>query len=452
MKRLLLLSALLPVCASANLTLFVAPPNTAEIPVELTYQFGNAYVGDTTSIRFRIRNTGTASVALQTLRVSGTGFSMTGSPPLPHIVAPGSNVDFTVHFSPPDYGGYSANLQVNSLGVILRAGASPGLTLKLDGQIVSRDSTIDFGRIEKRQRKNLRIEAVNTTAEAVGFRSIVISGGPFKWASIGPPYLYLQPGEQMGFEIVFEPPTSGVHVGEIVIDRERKIKLTGTGTEPPLPRPTVVIETPAVRSGGQGAVTIRLPEPSRGKWKGTLKLAVQPAPGVMDNDSAAQFMSGGRTVDFTVWENEAKARFGAGDDVMHFQVGTTAATLTITAEVAGYTVESSVPVAAEPVRMERATASRGASTVDVQITGFDNTRTISDLHFTFYDTKGAALGPPVKADAAAAFANWWPASTLGGVFTLRAVFPVAGDVSNIGGVEVHAVNAAGSAKTDRLTF
>jgi hypothetical protein len=452
MTRLTVL-LLVPMCGFGALELFHAPANVAERPVSGSFQMDHAYVGDTSSARFRIRNTGTSPEVLRLLRVSGAGFSMTGEPVRPHTIAAGSNVEFTIHFTPPDYGGYSANLEVNSMSVMLRAGASPGLSLFRDGELVSRGSTIDFGRIERGSTTSVHIDVRNTTNEPVGFRWLTISGGAFAWDGGGPPYVYLEPGQTSGFSIRFQPQEAKVFAGEMVIDRERTIKLTGTAFEPPLPRPSLVLATPVVRSGEQGRVSVRLESPSRGKGKGKLTIALRPAGSVKDNDSGAQFATGGRTVEFDIIEKEQRVWFGThGPNEIVFQAGTTAGTLTLTVESGGYTDETSLVVEPEPVRIDNTSVSRDGAMLAVQVAGFDNTRTVSDLHFTFYDAKGNALGGPIKAEAAGAFARWWESSDLGGVFSLKAIFPVAGDASKVSSVEVQATNAAGTAKTGRLSF
>ena len=96
---------------------------------------------------------------------------------------------------------------------------------------------------------------------------------------------------------------------------------------------------------------------------------------------------------------------------------------------------------------------RSAAGVEVQVTGFDNTRTAGPLTFTFFDAAGNAIAPgAINADATASFASYFQSSGLGGVFLLTAVFPVTGDPSQVGAFQVQIANSAGTAQTARTAF
>ena len=96
---------------------------------------------------------------------------------------------------------------------------------------------------------------------------------------------------------------------------------------------------------------------------------------------------------------------------------------------------------------------RTAGGLEIRITGFDNTRSLGALAFTFYDAAGNPIAPgAIRTDAAADFASYFAGSDLGGVFLLRAVFPVTGDASGVASCEATLTNSAGSAKTQRTFF
>jgi hypothetical protein len=86
--------------------------------------------------------------------------------------------------------------------------------------------------------------------------------------------------------------------------------------------------------------------------------------------------------------------------------------------------------------------------LQVQVTGFDNTRTAGSLIFTFYDAAGSTVLPgAIPSDNTTGFTHYFQQSSLGGVFRLTAVFPVTGDPTQIKGFDVQLANSAGSAKT-----
>jgi hypothetical protein len=96
---------------------------------------------------------------------------------------------------------------------------------------------------------------------------------------------------------------------------------------------------------------------------------------------------------------------------------------------------------------------RSAAGLEIRVTGFDNTRSLGSLTFTFYDAAGKPIPPgAIRADAAKDFASYFASSGLGGVFQLRAVFPVNGDASGVVSCEATLSNSAGTTTTQRTFF
>ena len=435
--------------AAGQLQLYVAPEGGTESLAGASIRLISVPVNDEHRTRLRIRNTGDAAVTLSLLRVAGTGFTLGGTPSLPHIVAPGMNVDFLVHFRPPDQGSFSANLQINSTSYLLLSGASGAITVLYNGKPLITGETIDFGLVERGSQGRAEFTYKNTLNEPIGVRRATVSGAPFSFPS-GPPRPYLEPGQSIGFDVLFVPTSAGVFKSTLTID-DRAFWLVGTAVEPAIPRPTIVIDSAAIRSGQQGRVSVRFAERSRGRAQGKLTMELRPAGVIQDNDGAAAFVSGGRrTLEFQIREGQTAAGW---EDGYVFQAGTTAGTIEFTVEAGGFTERASVVVAPEPVKIDKSTALRTTSGIDVQFSGFDNTRTLSDVGFTFYSKSGQPLPEmPVKLPVTQEFERWWQDSRLGGIFQLRASFPVSGDASQIGAVEISIVNASGKTDIQRMTF
>ena len=73
------------------------------------------------------------------------------------------------------------------------------------------------------------------------------------------------------------------------------------------------------------------------------------------------------------------------------------------------------------------------------------------MAFTFYDRAGTAVVPgAIRADSSAEFGRYFRTSPLGGLFQLRATFPVTGEASAIDAVEVEMANSAGASKSARV--
>jgi hypothetical protein len=450
-KRLALALLALPVAAIAQLQVYVAPQGGQERPISTSYDLGSASIGDVLALRFRIRNVGSATVSLNQLRVSGIGFSMTGAPSMPHTVATGTNVDFTIRFKPQDEGTVTANLQINSASIALTGSGLPSAALFLDGEPLQAGSTVDFGRMERGLDSVRRVELRNTTGSVVSVRSVTLSGNGFSLLDQFTGARELQPSASLHIPIRFSPSAAQIFTGTLVVDGTRTVQLTGTGVEPQMPRPRLALESAALRSGQQGRISVRLESVSRAIGQGELRMQVLPSTGSAENDSSAQFLTGGRTVAFEVNEGADAGRFAStGDNTIAFQTGTTSGTLLFMLQAGGFTDQLSVVIDAEPVRIDTATARRTGSTLNIEIAGFDNTRTTGAMAFTFYTASGQAI--PLSANATNDFRTYWGGSTLGGIFSLRAAFPVTGDATQIRSVEVEFVNSAGKSKTDRLNF
>ena len=132
-----------------------------------------------------------------------------------------------------------------------------------------------------------------------------------------------------------------------------------------------------------------------------------------------------------------------------FQTGTTAGTIGITVELGGVTDRKAIVIPPAPVGIVSAQGTKSANSVELRVSGFDNTRTAGAIVYTFYDAVGAAL-PPIAVENSADFAAFFAASDTGGAFALRAVFPVTGDTSKIAAFEVELKNSAGTASTGRV--
>jgi hypothetical protein len=58
----------------------------------------------------------------------------------------------------------------------------------------------------------------------------------------------------------------------------------------------------------------------------------------------------------------------------------------------------------------------------------------------------------IPVDAGAIFRRYFESSQAGGAFAMRATFPVTGDATRIGGVDVKVTNSAGVISARRINF
>jgi len=452
--RALALALLAPVWLLAQLQLFVVESG-AERPVSGLVDVGTVEAGDRLELTFRIRNAGLTQVALQTPSLSGAGFLKIFTSPVPPALGPGATLDFMVRFQPAAAGSYSANLSVNNQTTVLRGSALPSATVSVQQgatlSVLSWGTTVDFGTIERDARAVRRIVLENQNSVPLSV-TVGVSGESFRGPLGLASSVSLKARDSVFFEVGFEPQGTGPQKGALEVGR-RTFPLLGISLDPPLPKPQIVFQPSAVRSSQQVNLSVRLPVASRTSGSGQARIEfVSSVPGAA-NDPAIQFLAtGSRVATFTVSSGEDVGRFGERPEIT-FQTGTTAGSMVFTVQLGSFTERATLSVAPAPIAISSTRATRSAKSLEVQLTGFDNARSVSQLAFTFFDQADAQVEPGrISLDASAEFRRYFDSSEVGGMFTLRAVFPVTGDAAQILAVEVEIANALGTTHSGRIRF
>jgi Abnormal spindle-like microcephaly-assoc'd, ASPM-SPD-2-Hydin len=424
-SRLALLFLLAAPIALAQFDL-VLPDGT---PVPSLYDLGQVPSGESTATHFRLRNTSASPATLTTLGVAGAGFTLT-APSVPIGIPAQGAIDLTVTFSAAGTGGYSAVLHADGISILLTATVVPSLSYLTDsGAALIPLTTLDFAGVVRGTSAQRRVTVRNDTPGILTVPAIVVQGDSFSLAA-SPSGQNLQPQQSAVFTVVFSPTTSGAHQGALAIGA-RTFPLSGTGAEPPLPKPTLTVNLPIAASAQQGALTIHYDAPAQTSGAGTATVAFNGP-----TDPTIAFANGARTTAFAVAPGDIQA-------ILPFQTGTTAGTLTFSVQLGQSTAQQSTTIAAAPAAVSSSQALRATGSIEIRVTGFDNTRTLGPLTFTFVDGAGKSLAS-LRSDATADFANYFAASDLGGVFFLRAVFPVTGDASQVTACDVTLGNAIGT--------
>jgi hypothetical protein len=399
-------------------------------PVPSTYDLGQTYAGEPVAVHFRLRNRSTTAASLTGLGISGAGFSLT-APAVPAGIPALGTFDFTAVFQASETGSYSAALHADTIVVLLTATVAPSLTYRVDnGGTLSTLTPLDFGSVVRGGTAQRRITLRNETSSILTVPPIGVQGSGFSLSGGVPTGQSLQPQQGGEFTIVFNPQGIGVLQGRLAIG-SRTFTLQGVGAEPPLPRPSLDIQVQPAASAQQGRLLIRFDAPAEASGTGTATLEFAGAA-----DPAIAFAAGGRSAAFAVAPGDTGA-------ALAFQTGTTTGTITFTVKLGATAVQQSVAIAPAPAAITASQAMRSAGAIEIRVTGYDNTRTLGPLAFTFYDGAGKTLAA-LRSDAAADFARFFASSDLGGVFMLRAVFPVAGDASQAASCEVAFTNSAGT--------
>lgn len=436
-----LLALLLAPAAQAQFNFFVVEGG-AERAAPPVYDFGSLYAEESASGHFRIRNTSSTPATLSVLAVAGVGFTLM-SPTLPIGLAPQASVDLSVVFHATDAGGYSASLHTEGIAILLTATVAPRLTYRLDSAATAFPGPVDFGSVIPGSSVQHRIIIQNETPSVLTIPAISVQGAGFNLLTAAPSGQALQPRQFSEFTIVFTARAPGALQGTLTLG-DRSYALLGTGIDPPLPKPTVSLDLKQVGSAQQGTLIVRFDAPAQTSGTGTATLSFRST--ISSADSTIAFASGGRTATFLIAAGDLQA-------IVPFQTGTTAGVLTFSAQMGGAIDQQSVTIAAVAPEVTGTLAIRSTSAVEIRLTGYDNTRTLGALSFTFYDAGGNPIAPgAIRTDAGADFTKFFDSSDLGGVFLLRGVFPVTGNTAQIVSCDVTLSNSAGSAKTQRMSF
>jgi Abnormal spindle-like microcephaly-assoc'd, ASPM-SPD-2-Hydin len=447
MKRVLLALTLWLCPLYGQLAVSVIGGGT-EQPLMAQYNMGSVAAGDSTDIAFRLKNAGVAIATVATLSVGGSGFALTFAPPLPATLLPGASFDFTVRFSPASAGTFSAVLRAETTFIYLFGAATPSLSVFVDDRGAPRrldaGMPVEFGPVERGTQATRRLILENPTAQPIAAKLSVI-GASFRLASEAPQSITLDPQASTTVQVLFEPRQGGSQQGEFRID-QRRFVLRGSVTEPPLPRPTVSVDWGGQqpRSGLNALVSVRFDPAPRTSGTGRLRMDFRPA-GAKDDAAVLLVAAGARAIGFTVIEGEGAAQFGP-TAAMVFQTGTTAGTITFTAELGEYAETHAVEIPPAAATIDSAKATRTTSGIDVQISGFDNTLSLAQTSFTFLRRDGSIVPPgAIRQDVTADFRRFFESSDAGGMFQMRAAFPVTGG-AEVAGVEIELVNPSGGSK------
>ncbi|MGD0435675.1 MAG: choice-of-anchor D domain-containing protein [Bryobacteraceae bacterium] len=451
--RILWLASLLPLTAMAQIQLFQFD-GTNDNPVGSLFNVGAAAAGDTITTRFHVKNIGSGPQTFQTLSLSGVGFNISAAPSLPYIIAPGSEAEFDVAFSPTSNGNYGAFLVVNTLNVALQGMGVAAAVLTLTGSStpLAAGAVIDFGSVDTGSGKTQGFTLANTGSASLTVSSITVTGTGFSGPTGLTAPVQLAPGQTASFQVTFQPQTGTAAQGTLTID-QRSFTLTGLGLQPLVPTASIELASTLGASAQQNSVSVTLASASQVSGTGTLTLAfASSVPGVSD-DPAIEFLSGPkREATVTIAPGAASATFN-GQPNIAFQTGTTAGTITFTLTLPNATQQTSLTIAPAGVNIDSAGAVRLTDEINVSMDGFDNTYSASQLVFTFYDAKGNVIQPgAISVNAASSFQQYFATTTAGGTFALLANFPVTGNEADVASFDLAITNSVGVVTTQHVTF
>ena len=486
-------------CASAQVTLSTVQGGVAT-PVGSLYDFKSVALGSVADVEFRLTNTGPNPASLSSLALAGTN-SLT--PPytpyfsvvcplspdlcggasvqqLPITIKPTGTLDFTVQFEPFQLGSPSATMTIctlssanctdagNMIRVFLRGTGVAGLSVLWKSQPLGVGETVTFGNVQVGSSQTIALTLSNQTNPPVPLTVPAIpplTGGTFSLAGSALSGPTVAPGSSAELDVIFTPTAAGAQQATLTIGL-LTYPLAGMGVAPPppvFPAPSIQLNLATPASAQQGSLSVNLASGSVSSGSGTVTLAFQSAVGGVSDDPAVTFADGTRSASFTVAEGASAGQFAGGPSVS-FGTGTTAGTLAFTVTLGSNTAQANVTIPVAVVGIDAAVAARNVAcaptllyctttNVQLQINGWDNTRSTSQLVFSFFDSSGNAIAPGnITVAAASTFQQYFAGSTLAGVFGLHALFPVNGDSNQVVAALVQIINSVGTVESEKITF
>jgi Abnormal spindle-like microcephaly-assoc'd, ASPM-SPD-2-Hydin len=233
-------------------------PGLASTPASVS--FGNVVVGATGSVSVNLSNTGSASVTISQTSVTGTGFTMVGSPN-GQTIQPGQSISFTIKFSP-----ISAGNATGTISVASNAPNSP-MTIPLTGAgtqsgLASTPASVSFGKVVVGASGSASVNLSNTGSANVTINQASVTGTGFSMVG-SPAGQTIQPGQSFSFTAQFSPTSVGNATGSISVasnapNSPMTIALTGSGTVPGLGVSPAAVNFKGVVVGNSGTATLNL--------------------------------------------------------------------------------------------------------------------------------------------------------------------------------------------------
>jgi hypothetical protein len=195
--------------------------------------FGNVQIAHTNTLSETVTNTGSTSISISQVAVSGTGFSVSGIS-APVTLTAGQSATFSVSFTPLSTGAKSGSVTVSS------DASNPTLTIALTGTgtspgtLVSNPTTLSFGSVPVSTTQTLSETLTNVGGTSSTISQVTASGAGFSVSGITAP-VTLTPGQSTTFSVSFTPPSAGTVNGDVTIisdasDSTFVVPLSGTGT------------------------------------------------------------------------------------------------------------------------------------------------------------------------------------------------------------------------------
>ncbi len=423
----------------------------------------------TSTVTAQVTNSGNQDTALSAVNVTGAGFSLANLPVLPATLkANGGTALFNIVFQPASPGPATGRLQIgndvftltgNGLGAQLTFSANVGtgsLPLASKGTVAVPNTPVG-------SKRTVSIAVTNAGNQSATVSSFSVSGAAFSVVNPTGLPVTLASGQTQTLQFVFTPTTVGQSTGTLAIN-DQTFSIVAAGDPPaPLPQITFTGVQNTTDPLQQPAIGIQLSSSYGSDLHGVLTLSFVPDSFV--DDPAIEFVTGTRMLNFTVPANTTQAIFGQLGKSAPFQTGTLSGTISFSATFTAGAVDitpSAAPMKATvippgpPQLRSVRLGMRSGSTIQLLISGYSTTRSVSQLAFQFTAAAGKNLQTPTAtADVGSAFTSWYanPSSdAFGSQFTVALTLMLTGDPAALQSISVTASNSQGTSPAAVMTL
>ena len=222
--------------------------------------FGNVVVGTSSSPQtITLTNSGTATITINQVSTTGSGFSASGLS-AGQTIAAGATANFSASFAPTVTGTASGSITITSTatnGTLSIALSGTGT----QGALSANPASISFGNMAIGSSAAVAVTLSNTGTAAVSITGSGITGTGFSMSTLAAQTL--NPGQTTSFNVTFAPTTATSATGSVSITSNApgsplKIALSGTGTQPQISANPTSISFGTVTVGNSNSQTITL--------------------------------------------------------------------------------------------------------------------------------------------------------------------------------------------------
>jgi hypothetical protein len=231
------------------------------------FNFGSLVEGQTKSQKFSITNSGSASLTIQDLVVSGAGYSVSGLT-TPATLAAGQSSTFTAEFAPAAPGSLGGEVTIssnapNSPAIVPLSGTGVAASLTL----TANPGQLAFGSINAGSSSSKNVTVTNSGNTGVTISQVTVSAQDVSTSGITTP-IALAPGQAKIVTVSFFPTTAENVTGNVTVTSSQGssavVAVSGTGLQAALGLNPLSVAFGSVPVGSANSQTVQLSNPGTG--------------------------------------------------------------------------------------------------------------------------------------------------------------------------------------------